>query len=237
MRHNSILFLVVAILIATFSCKKADDNSGFSDDIKNFVPDSTIQAIRDMGMEINEGKNPPDIEGYYFAQPLVMLESTVPNETYTSESTWFDYLYYFYNQDNENLTVDIEENGYNSNSEQVTHSVGEGTFLSGNGNVFSSFTIQNGYTLLNGNQDTAFSQTLIVISGTMSGSGIENFQEVILMLDDYGDPYNKYIPVNTGRLFIDGDSLAARTTADLKAIKMSSKSDFKDSNNKSLISK
>ncbi|MDR0517479.1 MAG: hypothetical protein LBH25_10595 [Fibromonadaceae bacterium] len=48
----------------------------------------------------------------------------------------------------------------------------------------------------------------VVISGTLTSSGISNFHYVFVMLEKGPDPQNKIVPVDTYRTFKDGDGLA-----------------------------
>ncbi|MFB6318374.1 hypothetical protein [Saccharicrinis sp. FJH54] len=220
MKGSCYVIISFVLVISAISCKKTDDSKGFSDDIKNFVPDSTIQSLRDMGMSINEGKNPPDIEGYYLVKPMVMKASSVPGETQSEASVWYDQRYHVYNQNNDALTVDVEIDGLDAGGNVRSHSLGKGTFISGNDDYFSTFTIQEGEEYFN--TDTAYYKWLEVVSGMITEDGIRKYQMALLMLDDYDDPYDIYIPVNTGRVFVDGDSLAERTSAELKLLRIKS---------------
>ena len=202
--------LVLAISVSLFSCKKEEEDlsTGFSNDIENFVPDSTIQALRDLGMIINEGKEPPTLEGTYLATPYIMLSTSVPNDSYESGDQFIDYKYYLKNQDNEKLTLEIDTEGLHL-GEVLSRSEGNGAFISGYEDDFTAFVILESESYLSSG-DTTYTRMLEVLSGTIIQSGIENFQSAILMLNDYGDEFDHYIPVNTGRVFEDGDSIAYR---------------------------
>jgi len=202
--------LIIAISLFLFSCKKENEDlsKGFSDDIENFVPDSTIQALRDLGMIINEGKEPSMLEGAFLATPYIMLSTSVPDDSYVSGDRFADYKYYLKNQDNETLTLEVDTEGISSGN-VFTRSEGNGAFISGYEEEFTVFVILESERYMSGG-DTSFARTLEVISGTIAQDGIHNFQAAILMLDDYGDEFDHYIPINTGRLFEDGDSIAYR---------------------------
>ena len=211
-RLRNYLVLLATVLIL-FSCKKEEEedlSTGFSDDIENFVPDSTIQALRDLGMAINEGKEPPMLEGTYLASPYVMVSSNVPNESYDIGERFVDYKHYLKNQNNETLTIEMDREGINYYSGAlISKSTGNGAFISGYNDDFTAFIILEGERYLS-EGDTSYSLTLHVISGTIAQEGIQEFQSALLMLDDYGDEFDHYIPVNTGRVFHDEDSIAYR---------------------------
>ena len=105
------VYALFAVLLVFGSCKKEEENLevGFSQEIENFVPDSTIEKMRDLGMVINEGKQPPSIEGTYLVSPMIMKSSDVPNEGYEIGHQFVDYRAMIStNQDNsDNLTIEI----------------------------------------------------------------------------------------------------------------------------------
>lgn len=216
---NKLIYLLVTLVLTiliTPSCEKEgeeDRSVGFSEDIENFVPDSTIQLLRDLGMVIHEGKEPPIIEGKFYMSPMLMDSSNVPNESYERGDRFVDYRLHFFNQNNDELSIMLDTEGLSTSSGDTTvisSSYGNGGFLSGYGNEFSVFIIAEGETYLNNNQDTARNRSLSLYSGEITALGIKNLKSAVLMLDDYGDEYNRYISINTGRLFYDGDSLSHR---------------------------
>ncbi len=210
---RSILYLLISTTSILLSCEKEDpiNNNGFSEEIKNFVPDSTIQKMRDLGMVINEGKTPPKLEGIFLASPNIMKSSSVPNEKHKIGDKFINYDYEFFNQDNKKLHISVNSKGYNLDGDITSESKGDGAFISGNKNSFTVFVILDGYVLVN-KSDTAYYQSLKVISGTITPEGIESFHSALWMLNDYNDPYDKFIPNNSGRVFYDSDSLAIRTS-------------------------
>jgi len=232
--QGNFLYLLVVLTTLLLSCEKekAPNDKGFSEEIKNFVPDSTMQKMKDLGMVIHEGKVPPKLEGIFIASPLIMRSTSVPEDGYSPGHKFIDYYYKFYNQDNKKLAISLNTQGVNSKGEAITTSTGNGAFISGNKNNFTIFVVLDEKAPVNEN-DTAFSQSLEVISGTISPEGIVNFHSALWMLDTYGDPYEMYIPVNTGRVFYDSDSLASRTYS----MKMKSSNGMFENSNKSLLFK
>ena len=206
-------FIILAALIFSISaCETAEEPmpQGFSEEITRLIPDSTISAMRDLQMIINEGMEPPTLEGVYFASPLVITKSNVPNEIHGEGSRFADYRYYMRNQNIDDLTMELDSEGLSINSGSViTRSIGKQAFISGNRNSFTAFIIQDSEMYLESG-DTARSRVLEVISGTLSADGIKNFQNAVWMLNDYGDEFNLFIPANTGRIFNDGDLMAQR---------------------------
>ena len=206
------LFIVSILAISCSQTEEVNPDQGFSKQIENFVPDSTIQTLRDMGLTIHEGTQPPNIEGIYQASPYVMLESNVPMESYEEGARFIDYRYQFRDQNMKDLSISLDTKGINYNSGKViSESTGKGAFLAGYGQEFTAFIMLEGYSTYG--RDTSYSQSLEVISGEMTADGIKNFQMALVLLDDYGDPHERLIPVNTGRVFYDEDSLAVSSNS------------------------
>lgn len=176
----------------------------FSDDIKQNISQDNLNKIRELGVTICEGKNGPNIEGIFYDSPYVLTKTTVPNDV-SIGTRFVDGRYRFSNQDNTKLTATVDYKGINFNNGQVIdESTGKTAFLSGTGNCFTLFVIVEGkYT-----QSSTRYRTLEVYSGEKTAQGINNFQNALLMLDDYGDPNNELIPVNTGRAFKDNDGFS-----------------------------
>jgi hypothetical protein len=203
------MYALFAVLFLFASCKKEEENLevGFSQEIENFVPDSTIEKMRDLGMVINEGKQPPSIEGTYLVSPMIMKSSNVPNESYEIGHQFINYKYHFYNQNNDELTIEMDATGINDYNRIISESKGQGAFIAGYNDSFTAFLIEEGYSVKN-TFDTSYFSMLTVSSGQISASGIKDYHQAIWMLDDFGDPHGNLIPVNSGRVFFDSDSLA-----------------------------
>lgn len=192
---NSLIAL--CIVFASFACilSSCDETLVLSKEIKNIVPDSTLTKITDLGMPINKGKKPTNLENYYKVSPLTLKATSVPND-YSPGATFADYKFRLYDQDNENLTIKLD---YASGSETGT---GLGGFISGDGKDFSVFVKVHSFS---SNQPA---EVLHIISGTLTDEGIENFYFSNFMLDDYGDPLNVWMDLECGRVFYDSDGFS-----------------------------
>ena len=192
------------IAIAAFSlffasCKKDEKSSSGKDDlskeIQNIVPDSTLNKIIALGMPINKGTKPTSLTNIYLATPFILKGSNVPKD-FAIGTKFSDYRVRLYDQDNDKLTIKLD---YVAGSETGK---GIGGFISGNGNDFSLFV--KVHTLNTG--DSA--EVLTVISGTITPEGIKGFHFANFMLEDYGDPHNRFINKEQGRVIYDSDSIA-----------------------------
>lgn len=81
---------------------------------------------------------------------------------------------------------------------------GLGSFIAGSNNSFTVFTesiaVDNEY------NDTA--KTVIVYSGTLSESGINNFYIAVFMVDNFGNPNGHWIDNGAGRVIKDSDGFS-----------------------------
>lgn len=174
--------------------------SGLTEDVDEFIPDSILNIITDeLDIPINEGLNPPSIEGAFLVSPNVMLSTNIPNDGFDIGHTFDDAIITFSNQNLQDLTVQVSEVQGGGSGD------GEGSYIVGEGNKFSVFTELNVYSENSGNRTLAR-----VYSGEISQNGIIDFHCAILMLDDNGDPNNNLIEIGEGRGFMDSDGFSPR---------------------------
>ena len=175
----------------------SDEFNGSIESIENFYSAELLAALDDLGFEINTGSTPPDITGQFSISPITLLNSNF-NDSYAIGHVFSNGLLSFSNQDNQTLTIDVHyEQGSSTN-------IGVQSYISGNDDLFSAFlkveSIQNGHTSI----------IARAFSGKITQNGIEDFYEVLVMLDDNGDPNNNLIENNQGRLFYDADGISER---------------------------
>jgi len=104
----------VFALLTVIGCSKSDDNDSKKNKDKNatevtnfnipkeaktILPDKTLTEMVANGMTINEGTNPPNIEGIYLLDNLKFLYTSDPDDHYfTKGQPAADYKYKFYDQ-------------------------------------------------------------------------------------------------------------------------------------------
>ena len=194
------LFIYLCATLLLFHCKSDDDNGGFDGSlrsIEDFYNEDVVEALDDLGFNINTGNTPPNLEGTYLISPYELKASTVESDVIGR--IFANNLISFSNQNNASLTVDYR--GVNGTQEDN----GDGSFISGENNEFSIFL-----KLTSQINESVIVDTAYAISGILTNNGIEQVQVALLMLDDKGDPDGVYIANNTGRLFIDSDGLSPK---------------------------
>ena len=171
--------------------KKVEEN-GLTEEINNFLPDSIITEMEDLGMILNTGGNPSDVEGIYEVTPFVLDSSNIPSDY--SGSTFSDLRFKLYNQNNEDLTIKVD---YVNGPEEGS---GLGSFIVGDGN---KFTVVSEVTTV------AYSDTAVVamlFSGELKEDGIKDFYYANFMIENNGGTY--YIENGQGRVIYDSDGFS-----------------------------
>jgi hypothetical protein len=193
------LKLTLTIIIAAFFSSCDDGNEpdnrfkGTLDEVKEFFTPELVQVMSDLGMNINTGNTPPNLEGNYLAEVLLMATNVSGD---ILGQRFDDTVMKFEDQNNSDLTITFS---YDQSKEKGN---GIGALIAGTENSFSAFLKVN---VTHGPQyDSA--QTAMVISGKMTNRGISDFQWALFMLDNKGE--SPYIANNTGRVFEERDDLA-----------------------------
>lgn len=187
-------FLAIALLFSA-CCKDHSDLIPGQD----FIPDDVLRAIEENGQTIHKGFNPPALDGRYRLAPAVLVRSNF-DDPYLPGHAFLDATIGFsqYNPGNLTLKVTVSEGSASSGE-------GSGSFVSGSGNNFTVYvkvesTDAEGNTVIHAD----------VYSGTLEAGGIRNLQRSYFMIDDNGDPNDRYIEVGNGRLAEDQDGFSEK---------------------------
>jgi hypothetical protein len=184
------------------------DENGLTGSINEIVPPETLDKLQELGIEINGGNTPPDIEGTYLANPLVLVK----NMASTQIAEQWDMYVTFSNQNNTSLTVNAD---YTMKSQgawwttQTMSASGPGSFIVGEGNKFTVF--------VDGRRSSSASRvtgnTVEIFSGEISSEGIKNYHWAVIMVDDNGDPDNVWIDNGDCYMKKDSDGFSERVPA------------------------
>ncbi|MEZ0610197.1 hypothetical protein ACAW74_16895 [Fibrella sp. WM1] len=197
----SLTALIVSVLLGSqMGCKKADDpTKGFSAKIQSIIPQADIDKLRQRGMIINEGSQPPNIEGIFASSPHTLV-SPYDTDSYSAGYVFNDLVVRFSKQNTADQTavVDIKNAG--------STGTGVGGFLAGNGNQFTFFAEID---LVDG---SATAKQVRIFSGEITSTGIKDFYTTLLMKSK-NDPTDRLIPVGAARVIKDGDGLASKQSS------------------------
>lgn len=166
--------------------------------IEQVVPDDIRQKMEPY-IPIYDGTNPPNVEGCYFIDPYeaVYCEDNgyAPGERVSS------YYIKLTNQSREN-TIDMEQCSSNFGS----YSIGEGAFISGEGNNFTIFFNMIGTT------HGIYTRQATLLSGTKATGGIKNLRYAFVLVEKGDDPENKLMKEGVFRVFQDKDGMSYSDT-------------------------
>lgn len=200
--RNSLLPLALGVLLLALNgCKKKEDVPPLSAKIQRIVPASILDDLKAKGLVVNEGNQPPNIEGIYLASPYRLLSPFGPDDSWQKGRVVADYKYRFYDQRGDDVKLDYKSG---AGSDQAS---GVASFLAGSGDTFSLFGEQTG-----GSNGISYKE-VSVVSGEITPTGIKNFQYAFVLTEKGPDPSDKLIAVGKSRIFEDGDALAAKTSA------------------------
>jgi hypothetical protein len=206
------IFLSLFIVLVFNSCSDSEvsfpeiaGEAGFTgdrDQIEEFfeIDPSLFDEFLGLGLTVNEGANPPIINGTYLVSPYALSQSNVPNETFSAGDVFADLSFTTSNQNTDENTLDYVEIQAGNVNQSFS------SLVSGSGNRFTAFfrttsqvigTDGNSIDIING----------IAISGEITTSGITDYQYVFVITEKTNDINNEIINVGEGRSFIDSDGL------------------------------
>ena len=208
MKRTIYVFCVaVCALFVMVSCSKSEDNAGNNNknlnipaEAKAIIPEELIGKMKANGMTINEGMNPPNIQGIFATGDLKMTYTSLGDDDgYSVGQEIPSYRYKFYDQKGTKVKTDYI-NEWITSTERAT---GRGTIISGEGNKFTAYLDVN---ITNGEVK---SRDVSVLSGEITPEGIRNIQMGLCIVEK-DDPKGELIPVGGIRVFNNESSLAVR---------------------------
>lgn len=175
---------------------------------ETYISAETDAILKSLKFTINEGDNPPSVEGVYWGEFMQVTESNILGDFMITGSDIGDMTYNLYDQKanktiSSKLTMQYDMSLY-KNKEEYS---GTGTLISGAGDKFTIYSIYDGNLYL-ANGDVAKGKLLYLISAQLvkdengNNAALKNTQSVLLMLDDYGDPLVTLIDVGKARKYI-----------------------------------
>jgi hypothetical protein len=200
MKKIILTLFILSLIFNSCSSNDDSDNSTFNgslEDIREYYNEDLVDALNDLGFNINTGNTPPNVEGVYFVSPLILQASSVASDIIGARFN--DYTITLTNQNNEDLTIDY------LGDQGLQVDLGGGSFISGDNNNFSIFLITTSTNQINEEADSA-----IAISGTFTEEGVEGFQIAYMMLDNKENPSGTWIPNNSGRVVHDSDGFSPK---------------------------
>ena len=202
-------FCVAIGTLLAISCSKSENSvekqvktSGFNipAEAKAIIPEEFIGNMAANGMTINEGTNPPNIQGIFATGILKMIYTSLNYDTFPIGKEIESYRFKFYEQRGTKIKTDYINEDILAN-DQAT---GRGTIISGNGNKFTAYLDMDITDIEIKTRDVS------VLSGEITPEGIKNFQYGFLKMEKTGDFSERMVPVGTIRIWISKDKLAIK---------------------------
>ena len=187
--------LVAAAAMMLFACEESTinvDDQGLTRDIRDLIPADILDEVEALGMPINGGAKPPNVENTYLITPLALKATNIAGD-YAIGYIFADLTFKLYDQKNSDLTITMDYNSANSYSNNMQ------SYIVGSNNLFTVF-VDNQTT--RGDEVT---DMVMIISGKLASNGIEELHLAYVMVDNKG--YEGYINNGECRIFIDQDGL------------------------------
>lgn len=184
------------------NCESCDDEPTLLDGCSPVIPDPALECIGEfldtieaLGISLNEGNNPPSLEGIYLFDALTLINSNIPGDV--PGQGFSDQKIRLTNQTGSSITYETRT--------FATQSAPTEAFISGEGDDFSLYVCS----VVKNNTETDSVKFAYVFSGTVGTAGLENVTWVLLNVDDFGDPAGTFIAEGEGRYIDETDDLAS----------------------------
>ena len=203
-----VFFAAVCTLFVLVSCSKSDSgedqvkksNFNIPVEAKAIIPEELIGKMAANGMTINEGTNPPNIEGIFATGMFKLTYKSSEEDNYPIGKEIEGYRYKFYEQKGTKVKADYVHEDLVSDD----NATGKGAIISGSGNKFTA------YLKLTGSfQGVTYTQGA-VYSGEITANGVKDFQWAFCLLDKKNDHTNKLMPIGGIRIWVDKSKLAVK---------------------------
>lgn len=194
--------------ISFFEDAEALGFTGSEDDIIDFLSRDAYNSLLDLGIPINTGSTPPNVEGAFRMTPYILENSNVENENFEIGDLFADNKFYFSNQDLIDLSIDFYKETINENGIIISTESGVESFISGTGSNFTIFVKTEGYS--QGSSGQVHFVNGVAVSGTLTTDGIQNMKYAFVIIEKTGDVDGEFINEGEGRLFEDADGFSFR---------------------------
>ena len=201
--------VAVSALFVMVSCSKSDSgedqvkksNFNIPAEAKAIIPEELIGKMAANGMTINEGTNPPNIEGIFATGILELIYKSSEEDGYPIGKEIEGYRYKFYEQKGTKVKADYVHEDLVSDD----NATGKGAIISGSGNKFTA------YLKLTGSFQGLTYTEGAVYSGEITANGVKDFQWAFCILDKKNDHTDKkLIPIGGIRIWVDKSKLAVK---------------------------
>jgi hypothetical protein len=202
MKKNVILLLLISVVI--YSCKKNEVSEPTIEEILNkkineIIPQKYLDTLKRLGLVVNTGTTPPNVEGIYVVAPHKMANSNIPNDYYWNHD-FSDAKVKFTDQSIKDFGIKLFAKNYlAANDTSIV------TAISGNGN---DFTVYGKVKAVAAN-NLDYIIVGVIISGTKDGTAIKKLKTGLINIDASKDFSNgTFILEGQGRIAYDSDNIS-----------------------------
>ncbi|MCB0502510.1 MAG: hypothetical protein KDD32_07490 [Bacteroidetes bacterium] len=183
-------------------CEQCDDEPYLLGDGCEDCIGEHLQTILDLGITLNLGNTPPNLEGIYLFDELTLLASNIPGDLIGQ--SFSNVKIRITNQVATSTGADIMYERKGSGSSTPIPQEGR---ITGSGNDFSIYTCA----IIRNDAETDSIKLAYVYSGTLGANGLEDVSYVLLNVDDFGDPGGSFIAEGQGRWIDEADGEATES--------------------------
>ncbi len=197
-------FLVLLCLLSAgmiVSCSKSDKVNPSPQDILNkkisdILPQKYIDTLSKLGLAVNEGTTPPNVEGAFRIAPLVLKNSNIATD-YAGQ-VFHDASVKFFEQSTSDFGIKLVGKFFlNAADTSIT------TAISGSGNNFTVYGKVKSVTA----DKTKYAYFGILLSGTKDGTTLKNVTYGIINIDN-SHGTGIFINEGQGRVAYDKDGVS-----------------------------
>nr|WP_067059717.1 hypothetical protein [Mucilaginibacter sp. L294] len=195
--------LSIATLTYFSGCKKdgPSNETILKNRISDVIPQKYLDTLKKLQFPINDGTNPPNMEGAYFANHLILKASNLPSDVIGNQ--FHDAKFKLFDQSIKDFGISlIGEHFLTLNDTSIV------TAISGSGN---NFTVYGKVKSTTGTKSAIFA---IIISGTKDGNNIKNYTEGLINIDNSNGGTGVFLPEGKARIVYDSDLVSERINYD-----------------------
>lgn len=191
---RSMIAIIAICFIATTGCKKDELEEIQQKRIDEVIPQKYIDTLKQLGITINEGTTPPNMEGIYQISSAKLEASNISTDIIGTVYTAMKFK--LFSQNNTDFSIQLY--GKNFIGLIDTSIV---TAVSGNGN---NFTV---YGKIKANNGLNYAIFGLIISGTKEGADLKDVKFSLINIDN-SNGGGFFIPEGKARLFYDADFIS-----------------------------
>lgn len=206
MKYIYSCLLAVAAVLLFFSCNKDDvsNEAILNKKIQDIIPQQYLDSLKKIGLEINAGTTPPNVEGVYSIKPF-LLDTSNFDDPYQPGYRFTDALVKLYEQSDKDFGIKLL--GRNFLRERDTSIA---TAISGNGDHFTVYG-----KVKSTNSVGKYAVFAMLFTGVKGSDGsIKGLKMGIINIDNSnGDA--SFIPQGAGRIAYDADNTSEKESEEV----------------------